>query len=143
MSKYTFFKREATQTELDSLIVKLQQPEFFLKDTPSIQDVYDACKYYNIKYPRIVVSQAILETGYFKSEVCNNYKNLFGLYNSYKKDYYKFNHWTESVKAYGSLIQYKYKEGDYYQWIKNIGYAEDVNYVDKVKIIESKLTIFD
>lgn len=32
-----------------------------------------------IKYPKIVLAQAILETGWFKSSVCRNKHNLFGL----------------------------------------------------------------
>lgn len=54
----------------------------------------------NIKYPKIVLAQAILETGWFKSSICRNKHNLFGLTNPRTGKYYEFNHWTESVKAY-------------------------------------------
>ena len=35
----------------------------------------------NIKHPKIVLAQAILETGWFKSSVCRKKHNLFGLTN--------------------------------------------------------------
>ena len=82
-----------------------------------------------IKYPKIVLAQAILETGWFKSSVCRNKHNLFGLTNPRTKDYYEFNHWTESVKAYYNKVQYRYKGGNYLLWLKKIGYAEDKGYI--------------
>ena len=83
----------------------------------------------SIKYPKIVLAQAILETGWFKSSVCRNKHNLFGLTNPRTKDYYEFNHWTESVRAYYTKVQYRYKGGNYLLWLKKIGYAEDKGYI--------------
>lgn len=116
------------------VVVKLEQPEFFLEE-PSKETVLEACLYYNIQYPEIVVAQSILETGMYRSEQCVKNHNLFGLFNSRSNEYFKFKHWTESVKAYRDMIQYRYKEGDYYNWLEKIGYAEDSLYVDKVKQI--------
>ena len=82
-----------------------------------------------IKYPKIVLAQAILETGWFKSSVCRNKHNLFGLTNPRTKNYYEFNHWTESVKAYMDKVQYRYSGGNYLLWLKKIGYAEDKGYI--------------
>lgn len=90
-----------------------------------------------IKYPKIVLAQAILETGWFKSSVCRNKHNLFGLTNPRTKDYYGFNHWTESVKAYYTKVQYRYYQKnkkikgdvDYLIWLRDLGYAEDKGYV--------------
>lgn len=87
-----------------------------------------------VKYPHIVFAQAMLETGGFTSDVCKNYNNLFGLYNSRTKDYYKFDHWTESVTAYKDMIQYRYgSDEEYYSFLKRIGYAEDPKYITKLK----------
>ena len=83
----------------------------------------------NIKYPKIVLAQAILETGWFKSSVCRNKHNLFGLTNPRTGKYYEFNHWTESVSAYKSKVQYKYSGGNYLLWLDKIGYAEEKTYV--------------
>lgn len=83
----------------------------------------------NIKYPKIVLAQAILETGWFKSSVCRNKHNLFGLTNPRTKTYYEFNHWTESVKAYYDLVQHRYTGGNYLLWLDKIGYAEEKTYI--------------
>lgn len=87
----------------------------------------------NIYHPDIVLAQAKLETGNYKSKVCTVYNNLFGLR---KPDgsYYKFNSWQESVKAYKDWIQNKYiPPNDYYDFLDSIGYAEDSNYTNKLK----------
>ena len=118
--------------------VRLEQPEFFLEDTPSIESVLQACEYYNIKHSGIVVSQAILETGHFKSENCTKGNNLFGLFNSKTNEFFIFDHWTASVKAYRDKIQCRYSEGDYCQWLETIGYAEDTAYIQKIKNIQQK-----
>ena len=141
MSKHTAFKREEAQIELDSVTVRLHQPEFFLEDVPTAELVFEACDYYKIKYPEIVVSQAILETGNFKSELCVNQNNLFGLYNSRRDEFFTFDHWTKSVKAYRDKIQYRYNSGDYYEWLQNIGYAEDTCYISKLKLIKEKYNL--
>lgn len=82
-----------------------------------------------IRHPKIVLAQAILETGWFTSPVCRNKHNLFGLTNPRTGKYFEFGHWTESVRAYYTKVQYKYKEGSYLLWLRDIGYAEDPNYV--------------
>lgn len=98
-----------------------------------------ACKYYGVKHPRIVTAQAILESGNFKSEVFKKYNNPFGLYDSKKKEYFKFSHWTDAVVAYISMVEYKYKGGDYYKFLEKLPYASDERYIYKVKTIESDL----
>ena len=115
--------------------VVLEQPEFFLSDTITVEGLYKACEYYEIQQPDIVVGQAILETGFFKSDLCLKQHNLFGLFNSRTMDFYSFNHWTESVKAYRDKVQYRYQDGDYYDWLERICYAEDSLYVSKLKNI--------
>lgn len=115
-------------------ICKIKKPEFFNKSPK--EGLMEALEYYGIHHPKIVYAQAVLETGHFKSDLCINNNNLFGLYNSKKGDYYKFNHWSESIKAYVDFIQYKYKPpNDYYKFLKEIGYAEDPHYIVKLKRI--------
>ena len=116
-------------------IIKLEQPEFFLNANPSISSLKQACEYYDIQHSDIVIAQAILETGHFRSNICKTKNNLFGLYNSSKNEYFSFNHWSESIEAYKKMVQYKYKEGDYYKWLDTIGYAIDPLYIDKLKRI--------
>ena len=86
-----------------------------------------------IHHPDIVLAQAKLETGNYKSKACNVYNNLFGLRKS-DGSYYKFNSWQESVKAYKDWVQNKYTPpNDYYDFLDSIGYAEDGNYTNKLK----------
>lgn len=128
-------------TDIEPLPIKLEQPEFFFKDIPTKELVKEACEYYGIKHSDIVVAQSILETGHYKSKNCIKHHNLFGLYNSKKREFFKFNHWTESVKAYRDMIQYRYTEGDYYQWLEKIGYAEDPLYVKKLINIKKRYSL--
>lgn len=85
-----------------------------------------------IRHPKIVLAQAILETGWFTSSVCRNKHNLFGLTNPRTGKYFEFGHWTESVRAYYTKVQYRYKDGNYLLWLKKIGYAEDPRYVREI-----------
>ena len=84
-----------------------------------------------IKHPEIVFAQARLETGNFKSLLFTKNNNLFGFRG--KNGYIEYNHWTESVKAYKRFQDKYYKGGDYYSFLERIGYAEDSNYIKKVK----------
>ena len=86
-----------------------------------------------------VLAQAVLETGNFGSNVCRNYHNLFGLYDSRNKCYYKFARWEDSVIGYQRFIQYRYKGGNYLSFLRRIGYAEDPRYTSKVAQIAKRL----
>ena len=119
--------------EEEELPIKLEQPEFFLSDKPTKELVREACEYFGLKHIDIVVAQSILETGHYNSENCTKYNNLFGLFNSRRNQYYKFDVWWKSICAYRDMIQYRYKDGDYYEWLKKIGYAEDPKYIPKIK----------
>ena len=110
------------------------QPDFFNK-LPQ-EGLMEALEYYEVKHPQIVYAQAVLETGHFKSDLCLNDNNLFGLYDSEKHRYHTFDHWTESVVAYLDYVQHRYKPpNDYYKFLLDIGYAKDPNYINKVKEI--------
>lgn len=111
-----------------------EQPKFFYQ-TPK-DGLEEALSYYGLEHKDIVYAQAVLETGHFKSNVCLNYNNLFGLYDSKSKDYYKFNHWTESIVAYKEWVQTKYQPpNNYYTFLEEINYAEDENYTKLLKEI--------
>ena len=106
-----------------------------IKPYSSLMDsnVYREIVSNNIYHPDIVLAQAKLETGNYKSKVCTVYNNLFGLR---KPDgsYYKFNSWQESVKAYKDWIQNKYTPpNDYYDFLDSIRYAEDDSYINKLR----------
>lgn len=109
---------------------------FFLKSPKD--GLMDALLYLEIPHPKIVYTQAILETGWFTSKGCTKHNNLFGIYeDGYHK---KYTHWKESVRAYKKFISSKYKPNeDYYMFLKRIHYAEDPNYNSKLKQIYKRV----
>lgn len=119
--------------------IKLNDSDFMKDWEPSVNTFLSACEYYDIKYPRIVTAQAILESGNFKSKVFMKYNNPLGLYNSKEKTYFKFNHWTDAIVAYKNMVEYRYKEGDYYEFLEYIGYAEDKHYIKKIQLVEKTI----
>lgn len=98
----------------------------------TIPNLYKEIIRNGIRHPKIVLAQAILETGWFTSPVCRNRHNLFGLTDPRTGKYFVFGHWTESVRAYYTKVQYKYKGGNYLLWLRDIGYAENPNYIREV-----------
>ena len=107
-------------------------------DELTIANLYAALKRHGIKYPKIVLAQALLETGNFRSRLCREGNNLFGLRHS--KGYYNFDHWEESVIAYRDWVQYKHRDGEgYYAFLKRIGYASAKDYIYKVRKIADQL----
>ena len=100
----------------------------------TIPNLYAEIKRNGILYPKIVLAQAILETGWFTSPLCRDRHNLFGLTNPRTGKYYEYDHWTESVRAYYTKVQYRYKreDGNYLLWLRNIGYAEAPDYIPAV-----------
>ena len=87
---------------------------------------------HNIEHPEIVLRQSIWETGWYK---CRHYSwkfnNMFGFrHNSWvsednPKGYLKFDTWQESVAYYKRWQLKRYQGGDYYDFLIDIGYAED------------------
>lgn len=119
-------KREQQKNVDDIIKAENQLPAL------TIPNLYKEIIRNGILYPKIVLAQAILETGWFRSSVCRNKHNLFGLTNPRTGKYYEFNHWTESVRAYYTKVQYKYKGGNYLLWLDEIGYSENSNYIKTI-----------
>lgn len=117
----------------------MEEPEALACSDLSIDNLLSVLDRYQVKCPKIVLAQALLETGYFSSDLCMTAHNLFGLRHPSDGSYYTFNNWVESVIAYRDDVQYKYTGGDYYAFLSRIGYAEDPRYVAKVRKIADKL----
>lgn len=101
----------------------------------------------NIKYPHIVLAQARLETGNYKSKIFNDNNNLFGMKEAKVRihtatctqhNHACYENWKES------LYDYAFYQATYYSDVKNErqyfrkldnSYAEAKNYSDKLKII--------
>ena len=107
----------------------------------------DYLKELNVKFPKIVYAQAVLETGNFQSEVFRNNMNLFGMREAISRvstnhgtnlNHAVYHHWRESVLDY-ALYQSAYLSDlktpeQYYNYLFQ-HYAEDKTYVSKVKEI--------
>lgn len=130
---------------LNGYITQLQEKMMYLRfgTKPdrklNIEKLLAVLQQYGVKFPQIVAAQALLETGYFTSRVCLENNNLFGLRCPSNGSYYTFNSWEESIKAYKDYVQYKYKGGNYYNFLDGIEYAEDGEYINKVKQIAKNL----
>ena len=131
---------EESVNEIEEVILKPDPEGELLASEISIESYAEALDYYDVKFKKEVLAQAILETGYFKSYNCRVRNNTLGLFNSRKMQYFEFDHWSESIKGYKNMIEYRLKDDeDYYNFLKRIGYAEDPNYIAKVKRIVSSL----
>lgn len=84
-----------------------------------------------LPHPEIVLAQGRLETGNFKSTRCRVDKNIFGIKHSGR--YAKYRRWQDCVTDYKRRISSRYKGGDYYAFLKRIGYAKDPNYIAKLR----------
>lgn len=115
---------------------------FLTSDELNDSILYLALVHYEVKYPKAVLAQAKLESGNYTSNHCVYGNNFLGLYNSKKRKYFKFDHWTDCIEGYKSMIEYKLRDGEnYYDFLIRIRYATDPTYVDKVKQIENNLEI--
>ena len=136
-------RKASLKTELQNTAKGKNQAENNLPEL-TIPNLYKEIIRNGLLYPKIVLAQAILETGWFRSSVCRNKHNLFGLTNPRTGKYYEFNHWTESVRAYYTKVQYKYKGGNYLLWLDEIGYAENPRYADSIiNILRYNLLLLD
>jgi uncharacterized FlgJ-related protein len=106
----------------------------------------------NIRFPHIVYAQAQLESGNFTSHIFQVNNNLFGMKEAKKRPttnkgtengHAYFNHWRESVVDY-AFYQAAYlndirSEKEYWEYLGQ-NYAEDPNYISKLKKIIEKTT---
>ena len=84
-----------------------------------------------LPHPDIVLAQARLETGNFKSRRCKVDHNIFGI--KHGRQYAKYRRWHDCVSDYKKRISSRYKGGDYYAFLRRIGYARDPQYIQKLK----------
>ena len=102
--------------------------------------LYLALIHYNIRHPKIVLAQAKLESGNFTSSHYKKRNNFLGLYDSKRKEYYKFNHWTDCIQGYKDMVEYKLRDNEnYYNFLRRIKYATSENYIRQIKQIEKSI----
>jgi uncharacterized FlgJ-related protein len=101
-----------------------------------------------IKFPHIIMAQAIIESARFTSELYKNNNNLFGMMIPGSRNttniaangkYAKYDTWQRCVLDMGYLQQYNLKgvrlntDEDYFIYLKNSNYAEATNYISALK----------
>lgn len=106
-------------------------------------------KYYDIKYPEIVLKQAKLETGNYKSNICLKNNNLFGMRFSWKRQSVEiaealghavYENWIQSILDYKLWQDYnscllEQCNGDYYLFLVKSKYATGKRYINYLKKI--------
>jgi hypothetical protein len=115
--------------------------------TPEL--LMDALRYADIIEPEIVYKQAIIETGWFSSDLCLNANNLFGMRLAKVRptlaigeyEYHaKYEHWWDSVMDYKLFQDWYIKAGysldEYYLFLFAVGYATDKGYINKLKSVK-------
>jgi len=125
--------------EKELLVVDLQRDDF------TEEKLAILLKKLKIQYPEIVLAQARLETGGYKSRIFRENHNLFGMKEAvrrintaqgtqYNHAYYE--HWRESVYDY-AFYQCRYmgqvRSREEYFNLLSQSYAEDPMYVTKLK----------
>lgn len=99
---------------------------------PTKETVYQELINHEIPEAKIVLAQAIVETGNFTSKLTKTHHNIFGI--RYGKKYKKYNNYIECIKDYKRLFSDKYKGNiDYYKYLERIGYAENPSYTNILK----------
>ena len=124
-----------------SEVMLLPGNPYYLLEEINEEVLFKTLQHFDGPIPATVTAQAVLETGNFKSKLCLEKNNLFGLYNSKKHEYFEFDSWISCIFAYKDMIysRYKPKKEDYWQFLESIGYAEDPEYVNKVKTLRAKI----
>jgi len=109
------------------------------------REVYNYIRIMGIKHPDIVYAQTVVETGHYKSKICKENNNLFGMKYPKKRrtvatrvnrGHAVYRNWQESIFDYWLWQKYYYLGGDYYKFLKSWGYATSKNYIDLLKKIK-------
>jgi hypothetical protein len=120
---------ERTYVNFVGPIIEDKVPEL----TP--ENVFAHLERLGIKHPEIVLKQSILETGWYECQSCSlRHNNIFGF--RYKKKYLQFENWIEGVEYYKKWQDKRYEGGDYYGFLKDVGYATSRTYISKLKQIK-------
>lgn len=138
-SSYTKHKEQYNDSlTVDSLIF-----------TFDVENYYNYIKSIGIKYPDVVLAQAILESGYFTAPEAKKRNNYLGMMHSnrgYSKSVYgrqaSYNSWQESLHDYKEW-QYKYawhltSQEEYILYLQKV-YATDMYYKRKITSILKEL----
>ena len=92
-----------------------------------VDSVYAELIRQELPHPHIVLKQAKLESGNFKSKLTKTHNNILGIKQG--KNYKKYTHYSECITDYKKKISSRYKGGDYYQFLKRLcNFVNLINY---------------
>lgn len=87
-----------------------------------------------VPHSRIVLAQARLESGNFKSALYKRTNNPFGIKHNGK--YAHYSDWRKAIADYKKRISSRYNgKENYYRFLVRIKYAEEKTYIQKIKKI--------
>lgn len=131
--------------EKEVLLVNMDHPPF------SEEELIEQLKELNIKFPHIVLAQAKIESATYSSNIFKYNHNLFGMKEAKqrittalgtKRKHAYYRDWTQSVIDYGfyqaTFLSKIKTEEQYFRYLGN-SYAEDPNYLNKIKTLSTKL----
>lgn len=108
--------------------------------TLTLKNLYAEIVKDSIKFPELVLRQAIWETGWFKSTACKKRNNLFGFNNGVSK----FKTWQDAVLSYKNWQDKYYHGGDYEKFLIRIKYAKNTpEYIRKLRTIKVPKNVFE
>lgn len=132
--------RNLSDLEKEILIVDINSRNDFSQD--KLVEMLDNL---NVRFPHIVLAQARLETGGYRSRIFKENNNLFGMKQATVRvntasgtqhNHAYYNTWIESVYDY-AFYQTRYLSGakneEEYFYVLGQSYAEDPDYVSKLK----------
>lgn len=129
--------KENTENKNDSIVRRINMMSIL---PLTIENVISELIINEIKHIDIVLRQIIWETGHLKSYKARVDNNLFGFRRT-DSTYMKFDSWSESVEYYKNWQDKRYKGGDYYMFLENVGYAEDSTYIQKLKSLKIPIVL--
>jgi flagellum-specific peptidoglycan hydrolase FlgJ len=121
------------------VLVLLSKLDFgFAQSRLNVDSVFNYICKSGIKHPEIVIKQAVLETGWFKSPFLMSRNNIFAFRT---KKYLRFDNWKACVDYYKNWQDRKYKDTteNYYDFLVRIKYAtpEYPKHLKKIKLSKS------
>lgn len=136
-------------TVVDTLVIEKNKQTLELSE----KAVFTYMKKINMRFPKVVYSQSKLESGNWNSRLFITQNNMFGMTKAgtrphvqiHKEDsrYAYYESWQKSIIDYALYQSYviptSIKTADqYFDYLKKSGYAEDPNYIRKLKtMVES------
>ena len=154
-------KRDKTDSTTKEKVLCIQQPRYSFISEMERLDLYadvelcDSIAYAfivdnEIQHPEIVLAQMKIESGNYQSRIAKKNNNYFGMRHpaqrltvslGQKNGYARYRNWAYSIIDYGlwqRRYAYNLTEEEYLTKLSNT-YAEDPNYVSKVRNIAKNL----